>query len=300
MKKIALYGFFTIILALTGGTAVARAAGECEKNHTTSSNADVAYRIGCGRGVVNGAEAQSGKTKPIYESPEEYCQSDPDVPNSSSCITGGTKGISILTTSLNSFKLTIADIASQCESLASKEKISGSVAYLLGCQRAYFRSIADEVKISVASYKEAGTPVDGCGVNEFSSAYDSQEKIEFDLGCAAGFKQLDIELMGEAPDGGSTAPDGGSTASKPVDDPHEIDTVADVITIIDRITNWIFTIFIAASVIMILMAAFKYLTAGGGEETAKAHKMLMYSAVAIAVAILAKGLVAVVQSILKL
>jgi hypothetical protein len=50
---------------------------------------------------------------------------------------------------------------------------------------------------------------------------------------------------------------------------------------------------------MVLVAAFKYLTSGGGEETASAHKMLLYSAVAIAVAILAKGVVNVVESIIK-
>lgn len=81
--------------------------------------------------------------------------------------------------------------------------------------------------------------------------------------------------------------------------PGEIDTVDDVLNVINKITNWMFTIFIATAVIFILLAAFKYLTSGGGEETAKAHKMLLYSAVAIAVAILAKGVVNIVQSILK-
>lgn len=80
---------------------------------------------------------------------------------------------------------------------------------------------------------------------------------------------------------------------------NEIDTVDDVLMVIDRITNWMFTIFLAAAVIMILYAAFVYLTSGGGEETAKAHKMILYSAVAIAVAILARGVVTVIESIVN-
>jgi len=79
----------------------------------------------------------------------------------------------------------------------------------------------------------------------------------------------------------------------------EIDSVDKILKVVDNLTNWMFTAFIAAAVIMVLLAAFTYLRAGGGEETAKAHKMLLYSAVAIAVAILAKGIVNVVKSIVK-
>lgn len=104
-----------------------------------------------------------------------------------------------------------------------------------------------------------------------------------------------------APPGGSpiTAPDGGAPITAPdrLGNPGEIDTVDDVLNVIDRITNWMFTIFMAVAVIMILIAAFKYLTSGGGEEVAKAHKMILYAVVAIAVAILAKGIVNVVKSI---
>ena len=81
--------------------------------------------------------------------------------------------------------------------------------------------------------------------------------------------------------------------------PDEVDTVDDVLNVIDRITNWMFTIFLAVAVIMILIAAFKYLTSGGGENVAKAHKMILYAAVAIAVAVLAKGIVKVVESLVK-
>ena len=100
-----------------------------------------------------------------------------------------------------------------------------------------------------------------------------------------------------APVGGDSLPSGDSLPN--MDDLPNIDSVAKVLKVIDNITNWMFTIFIAVAVIFVLLAAFTYLTSGGGEETAKAHKMILYSAVAIAVAILAKGVVNVVKSIVR-
>lgn len=70
-----------------------------------------------------------------------------------------------------------------------------------------------------------------------------------------------------------------------------------VIDLIRTITNWMFTILLVLAVVFILLAAFKYLTSGGGEEVAVAHKMLIYAAVAIAVAFLAKGIVFVVAEL---
>ena len=70
-----------------------------------------------------------------------------------------------------------------------------------------------------------------------------------------------------------------------------------VIDLIRTITNWMFTILLVVAVIFILLAAFKYLASEGGEEVAVAHKMLIYAAVAIAVAFLAKGIVYVVAEL---
>ena len=70
-----------------------------------------------------------------------------------------------------------------------------------------------------------------------------------------------------------------------------------VVSLIETITNWVFTILLVLAVLFILFAAFKYLTSGGGEEVGKAHKMLIYAAVAIAVAFLAKGIVFVVAEL---
>lgn len=82
------------------------------------------------------------------------------------------------------------------------------------------------------------------------------------------------------------------------DAPGVVDTTNDVMTVINNIANWMFTIFMAVAVMMIVYAAFIYLTANGGEKVQQAHKVLIYSVIGIAVAILAKGIVNVVESIL--
>jgi hypothetical protein len=69
----------------------------------------------------------------------------------------------------------------------------------------------------------------------------------------------------------------------------------DLLGIIDRVTNWFFTILLVLAVIFIIFAAYKYLMSGGGEEVGKAHKMVLYAAVAVAVAVLAKGVVNVTK-----
>lgn len=70
-----------------------------------------------------------------------------------------------------------------------------------------------------------------------------------------------------------------------------------ILMLLDRIATWIFAVFIGIAIILILLAAFKYLTSGGGEDTSKAHKQLVYAAIAVAVAVLAKSIVTVVRII---
>ncbi len=57
------------------------------------------------------------------------------------------------------------------------------------------------------------------------------------------------------------------------------------------VVGWIFTGLVVLAIIFILIAAFKYLTSGGSEENVHAAgQMLIYAAVAIAVALLARGI----------
>ncbi len=79
--------------------------------------------------------------------------------------------------------------------------------------------------------------------------------------------------------------------------PAAITNVSDFIDLLYSIANLIFTVFIILAVIFILMAAFKYLTASAKpEEIKKAHTMLIYAAVAVAVAVLAPGIVNIIEA----
>lgn len=80
--------------------------------------------------------------------------------------------------------------------------------------------------------------------------------------------------------------------------PTPIQSFQGLIDLMNRIANIIFTILMVVAVIFILMAAFNYLTAmGSNEKVGTAHRMILYSAVAIAVALLSKALPLVVRSI---
>lgn len=67
--------------------------------------------------------------------------------------------------------------------------------------------------------------------------------------------------------------------------------------IICTIINWIFWLLIVLTIIFVLVAAFKYLTAAGDPEKVKsAGNTLLYAAIAVVVALIAKGLPMIVSS----
>jgi len=69
---------------------------------------------------------------------------------------------------------------------------------------------------------------------------------------------------------------------------NEIGDIRDVL--LCGVLRWIYTAAIIVGVIYILIAAYKYITAGGeAEKVSGAHKALTYAAIGIAVAILAYG-----------
>ena len=70
-----------------------------------------------------------------------------------------------------------------------------------------------------------------------------------------------------------------------------------VVDLVVTITNWLFTFLLLLAVMFFVLAAYKYLTSGGGEEVSSAHKMVVYGAVAVAVAALAQGIVFVVKKL---
>ena len=70
--------------------------------------------------------------------------------------------------------------------------------------------------------------------------------------------------------------------------PPEARDIGGWLKIVVTITTWIYTIILSLSVVMVLMAAFSYLTAGGDQaKVKKASQMLIYAVVGIVVAILA-------------
>ncbi len=76
-----------------------------------------------------------------------------------------------------------------------------------------------------------------------------------------------------------------------------VNTYGDVTTLISTAANWILGILLAAAVVFILIAAFNYLTSGGDEKkVASAKKMVTYAIIAIALGLLARGVVALVLS----
>lgn len=77
-------------------------------------------------------------------------------------------------------------------------------------------------------------------------------------------------------------------------------TFRDVIRILNRLANWMFTILLSVAVIMIIIAAYRYLTAGGDEsKVSTAHKTLIYALIAIGIGLLAKGLIFLVGELVS-
>lgn len=76
-----------------------------------------------------------------------------------------------------------------------------------------------------------------------------------------------------------------------------VQTYDQIIALLDKATNWLFAILIAVAIIFILVAAFRYLTAGGDpEKVGKANHALIFAAVAVAVAIVAKAIPILVKN----
>ncbi|MEK7510331.1 MAG: hypothetical protein AAB567_02085 [Patescibacteria group bacterium] len=75
-------------------------------------------------------------------------------------------------------------------------------------------------------------------------------------------------------------------------------TGKELLELVKAITDWIFAIFLLTAVIFIILAAFQFLTGGGDPgKLAEARNKLIYAAVAIAVALLARGIPVVVKNI---
>ena len=71
-----------------------------------------------------------------------------------------------------------------------------------------------------------------------------------------------------------------------------------LLTILNRLTNWALVFLIAISVAFIVYAAYLYLTAAGDADKAKdASRVILYAVIAIAVGLMAKVIIAIVQGL---
>jgi len=100
---------------------------------------------------------------------------------------------------------------------------------------------------------------------------------------------LATSMAGMAAAQGATAPD---------TIPTTITSAQDFIDILSLITDWIFVVLLVIAVIFIVLAGFQFITGGGDPaQISEARSKLIYAAVGIGVALLARGLPAAVQNI---
>ena len=108
-----------------------------------------------------------------------------------------------------------------------------------------------------------------------------------DFGIPVASLALPLLAAAQVPPAPVTAPSAG------------INSLSAVGTSLCSITNWLFYFLIIVAVIFIIVAAFKYLTAGGEPEKVKsASHSLLYAAIAIVVGILAKAVPSLVGSVI--
>ena len=81
-------------------------------------------------------------------------------------------------------------------------------------------------------------------------------------------------------------------------DEHDVAPSLDVMDALNSITNWAFTILMAVAALFIIFAAFEFVTAKGEPEKVKsAREYVLYALVGVVVALLARGLVQLIETI---
>ena len=97
-----------------------------------------------------------------------------------------------------------------------------------------------------------------------------------------------VAVAQETPPAGSELP----TTGIPVTGGELIDRIA-------LIGNWVFAIFLAISLIYIILGAFQFVTAGGNpEQVSAARQKLIFAVIGIAIALLAAGFDDIIRSVL--
>lgn len=81
--------------------------------------------------------------------------------------------------------------------------------------------------------------------------------------------------------------------------PTVVNTAEDLIALIGTVGDWIFLALLAVATVFLIYAGFLWITAGGDPNSAtKARTMLINALIGVGVALLAKGMVQVMRSII--
>jgi hypothetical protein len=79
-----------------------------------------------------------------------------------------------------------------------------------------------------------------------------------------------------------------------------INSPGDVINLATKIGGYLYTLIIALSVVVVLIGAFNILTSGGDEKKfLKGKNQILYAAAAIAISVLATGIVRIVEDLVS-
>lgn len=90
----------------------------------------------------------------------------------------------------------------------------------------------------------------------------------------------------------------GANAGPNYDQNPGITSAKGIFEAISKITDWIFSLFLIIAVIIILYGAFQLLISGGNAEALSASKKLViYAAISVAIAVLAKSIILVAANI---
>lgn len=79
-----------------------------------------------------------------------------------------------------------------------------------------------------------------------------------------------------------------------------VETTQDVLRVMENLVNVFFTFLLITAVIFIIVAAYNYVAGGSDPETVKkAHRMLAYAVVALAVGLLARSVPFIVRELVE-
>lgn len=79
----------------------------------------------------------------------------------------------------------------------------------------------------------------------------------------------------------------------------QVESLTSLMELVETIVNWITIFVLAIAVLMLIIAGFMWMTAGGSQDKVDtARRMLIYSLIGIAIVVAAQGLVMLIKNVL--